>query len=476
MPRNDQPSEHELFDVEITDLTISSAPGGRARARLEHVLLRWQRPERRRARLWLSGMLLVALLFTFIQVLFNPLAELASLWPLQTTQVSPVKKNPSSGPIFFANSNDILCLVQTSWSPNGAFIAMLGYTQSCSQSGYVPAQVNLYAATTASRVIHWRPDAAIYQALQRLPGVSVRLRAWAARKPGFGAPEASLVVPTITYLRLLWSPSSTQVAITFQASARFLTYDGLFLANMDGSHARVLLQPALSQQSSSGFSSLRWDLQRNAAVPFTLPGPALTYAWNAQGVLVPLSPLHLQGPPVAYANLPPGNPSGGHTFSIWQPGQSSVLLILRTPGAYLWSSNFAAWSPDGRYLITDIRVAGLMEPPGHDFPTVETLALLAAQRMPRLPDHDAALIPASMGARAVAWNPAGTRLAVYDQNGAIDLYDCATGRFLQSFRPSSPALLDGDATFLLWSPDGRSVLLSSAQSGLITLWRVKDRI
>ena len=140
------------------------------------------------------------------------------------------------------------------------------------------------------------------------------------------------------------------------------------------------------------------------------------------------------------------------------------------PGAYLWQSSFASWSPDGRFLLTNFAVAGLMEPPGQAFPAPSALSTLGVQGVARVSAHDRALIPAAASARAVAWNPTGTVLAVYDLSGFVDLYDCQTGRHLRLLKPQTGQPLSGSTAHLIWSPDGRFLLLSSAQWGLVTLW------
>jgi WD40 repeat protein len=90
--------------------------------------------------------------------------------------------------------------------------------------------------------------------------------------------------------------------------------------------------------------------------------------------------------------------------------------------------------------------------------------------MPRISDHDPALIPAAAKALVVAWNPLGTLLAVYTLAGTVDLYDCSNGHLLRSLSPAAAHPLSGSATLLSWSPDGQGLLLSSARSGLVTLW------
>ncbi len=275
---------------------------------------------------------------------------------------------------------------------------------------------------------------------------------------------------------MLWSPDNQRLAISFAAATLAVNYEGLFLANLNGSHSEVLLQPEFSHIDPGQFASftLQWDLQRATAVSLNSLASALSYAWNARDALVPLSLAAEQSSPFAYTPIPPGNPDGGRVFSIWQPGRPGVLQIMHTPGVYLWSTTFAAWSPDGRYLITNFTFTGLIEPPGQAFPANAALDTLGVKDVPRIPEHDPALISAASNARIAAWNPTGTLLAVYDRAGVIDLYTCCTERLLAFFTPQLTRALSGTAALLSWSPDGRFLLLSSAQWGLITLWKTSN--
>jgi WD40 repeat protein len=478
MPDNDQPNEFNPSEVEITDLDLPHHVQSRARARLGHLLLRWQRPERRRARLWLSGALLTCFAFALIAALFSPAAGVIALlqahWPFQPSQIPLSAQNAALSQTFLPDFTEIRCPVQTAWSPNSESIAVLGYTQSCNQSVYVSAQINLYNAATGLQVAHWQPDQAILAALLNSPGVSLNIRALAVRKPGIGARRVGSPPPAIQYLQMLWSPDSTRVAMSFAASTHLMTYEGLFLADVGGSHAQVLFRSEDQQTEQSRSVPLQWDLQRNTVVPLNTLAPALTYTWSARDTLVPLTPLSAQDNLSTYVALPPGNPVGDRTFSIWQPGRPMVLPFTHTTDAYLWSSNFATWSPDGQSVITNMTFTGLIEPPGRTLPTSGELAALNVQNVIHVSDPDPAFIPASANTRTVAWNPTGTLLAAYALNGVVNLYDCNSGRLLHAFKPSQAHPLAGSATLLSWSPDGHSLLLSSAQWGLITLWRVEN--
>lgn len=470
MPELDQQDrDHQTFEIEITDLD-GSVHGGRGS--LGRLLVRWQRPAYRRVRHWLRHVVLVGLACTLLVVLLNPTvgitALLAAHWPFQ--QSISLAVNVAGNASFSRAPDDILCPSQAAWSPKSSSIAVLGYTQPCARDDYVPARIDLYAVSPLHRMISWQPDGAILGALLHPPGVSPRLGFWAVRKPISGMPQKYSVVPPIRYLQMLWSPDGRRLAVSFSAATRVMTYEGVFLADADGAHPRVLLYPEPWQVDPTRWAPVQWNLQTGTAVELKIPAPALTYAWSAHDTLVPRASVKASTGRPAYSALPPGNPAGDQTFSIWQPGRPLILSLMHLPGAYLWSSRFASWSPNGHFLVTNFMVSGLMEPPGRAFPTPEALATLGVKSVVHVPAHDRALIAAAAGARAVAWNPTGTLLAVYDLSGFVDLYDCQTGQNLRLLKPAVTRPLSGSAIQLIWSPDGRFLLLSSAQWGVVTLW------
>jgi len=141
---------------------------------------------------------------------------------------------------------------------------------------------------------------------------------------------------------------------------------------------------------------------------------------------------------------------------------------------YTCSTDFAAWSPDGRYLVASIGVSGLLQPPGQLFPSRKALVNSGMEQAPLLPIHDEALLAVVERATALAWSPNGHILAAYAADNIVTLYECASGHKIASLHvPSTfPAPL-AYAVVLRWSPDGSSLLLSSVPCGLISLWNTE---
>lgn len=474
MPEIDQQDADHTFEVEIIDLEVPARGPQTTSAMhgpLSHLLVRWQRPEYRRARSWLHRLTLLGLACALLLILLSPTAGVTALlaahWPFQP---SPVLSLTAGNGSFASAPSGIQCPSQATWSPDSLSVAVLGYTQPCAPDDYVPARIDLYTVSPLGRVTSWQPDGAILGALLHPPSVSPRLGFWAVRKPISGMPQKYSLIPPIRYLQVLWSPDGRQLAVIFAAVTRVMTYEGILQTDLNGGHARVWLSPEPWQIDPTHWAPLQWNLQSGTAVPFKLSTPALTYTWSAHDTLIALTPAHPSSPLSTYRALPPGNPAGDQTFSIWQPGQPTILSLMHLPAAYLWSSSFATWSPDGRFLITNLALAGLMEPAGRAFPSAAALQTLGVQGVLHVPAHDRALLAVAAQARTVAWNPTGTQLAVYDLSGFVDLYDSQSGRQLRLLKPPLVQPLSGSAARLIWSPDGRFLLLSSAQWGVVTLW------
>jgi WD40 repeat protein len=148
-----------------------------------------------------------------------------------------------------------------------------------------------------------------------------------------------------------------------------------------------------------------------------------------------------------------------------------VVSFAESSHLYTWSTNFAAWSPDGRYLVDGIALFGLLKPPERLFPIPETLVIARENQAPLLPIHDRAFLKVIDSATVLAWNPNGHILAVYNAGKRVDLYDCTNGgRFASLVLQSKEAASPADALQLRWSPDGSHLLISSVLWGLVTLW------
>jgi WD40 repeat protein len=321
----------------------------------------------------------------------------------------------------------------------------------------------------------------------------------------------------LDYTHVLWSPDGQQITLTFDIMKFSATtnisvpaYSGLVLVDADGTHERAALLPETTRQNTA----LQWTISRvgspgGAAKQsvgdfITLP-PALTYSWNAAGQLA--AGAALSASPAAAA--PAGDPDGGSSFTIWQPGQigfytkdysSNGSPAPINPGIYTLQTAFAAWSPDGRYLIDSVSLFGIVHPAGEPTPTAAGVhALLGTDTIPTLPIRDRALQHALVAMNSggngggqdgidldeIAWSPSGHVLAAFpdpavdDHPGVssapVTLYNSASGKPMETLRPYSSATAvsensDSNLSTVYWSPDGTHLLVYSDQQQTITIW------
>jgi len=470
----------DIVEIEISDL---DPPGRSRRGRALSSDLLFNRRLSRQQRLsrlaTTSGIVLVGLI-----------AMLVSLYggiPFHMPASS------STHPLAILPQRDgLTCLVDAAWSPDSQRVAFLGYQQECTLGGalYYPGLVTVYDASSGKMIKRLQPDAAILRLLH----------ASAHRPPGpAGVILEAIQTPTIYYQHLLWSPDGRRLALTFSAAAAALhaaTFDGVLLIDLADGQTQVMMQP------DHGSFAIEWDLEQGTGRPvasalgagslplLVQPPPALAYRWDTSGDLLPQTPLAGAS---AASSGPVGNPAGGGSFTIWQPGVAQTLLgpsdarnLAETSDMYTWSTTFAVWSPDGRYLLNAFGFQAQLAASGQRGPSARSLADPTTSQMPLLPARDAGLRqvltrlrPEIFEGAVVSWRPDGRVLAAYqpvpDPGRAaltVDLYDCATGHQMIVLVPadSSQLLLMSNATLLLWSPDGTRLLFSSPLDGAVTLW------
>ncbi len=404
------------------------------------------------------------------------------------------------------------CIRDIAWSPDGKQIAVLGYRDQCGidfPSGYEyhPGVIHIYDAATGQLVHTILPDDAI------------------AATPGFPAPGPvtrqgtgpNVNKTVIDYGALAWSPNGKQLAISFFVNRWKDTngdelpgVTGIALMNPDGTNERAIL----SQQTSvTDYTPLGVNVTSGKS--FLLPpnpqsglyfslAPGMSYTWSAGGTLTPNGSLTGATAP----NTPVGNPDGGTSFTIWQPG----AIVLQTvgfvnnqtvtvsPGAYTWGSAFLAWSPDGEYLISEVTSRGLVQPAGKPAPTADGLKALMFDQAPTIAIRDAAMQQVALSLQPdasnnrepavdLAWRPDGRYLAALPEqnsnggNGSnggnasapITLYATANGTIVEHLQPLANAQIGANDfiqtnNVLRWSPDGSHLLCYSSVLGTITIW------
>ncbi|WIG59282.1 MAG: hypothetical protein OJF49_002029 [Ktedonobacterales bacterium] len=421
----------------------TSADTPTASATPEHLDLRPPRPPHKRRSLAVLGatVILVALFGAF----FYTRIQSSPPRPNATTTNPALRLTPRAG---------LACISAPAWSPNGQFIAIIGTRQNCaSLNGDTPdatqALVIFDAAATPIRQIPLAPF---------LPSAP------------FGDCTASHLA--LCYSQLLWSPDNQTVAMQFTTtspdSAQQPIYN-LLLVQADGSHATIIHgNPTPLATSPASATWALWDLHAHSQRFIAEPTTAQSLSWQSGGNLV-AARSSTSGSPASAV----GNPAGGASFTPWQPG----LLEASNPTTF--SADYWAWSPDGRYLATNLAAnfeittnASAQSTPvsgvGYTVSAPRDAALAAL-----IADLQAHQIGGGNSAQ-IAWDTTGNYLlaARCAQTGvaSLSVYATASGKSLAT---ASVAGSNCTSTMfnLSWSPDSHHILLAS-NSGIL-LWTLK---
>lgn len=475
--------------------STSATPPAASSARPAAPSLAPSRSRRRRQPLWLGGAL----------ALLAAVVVIAGVVIIRGRSAPTVAK--AVGPTLSINpANDVIaCPVDAEWSPNSAYIAMLGYRSQCPGAGEAPSvsgQLNIY-------------DAASGQLVTSAP-LDQQILSQAAKTIAAALPSATIFSPYIDYTGLLWSPDSSSLeatfailnlAYTFPAPNAYYTANatpqptpavaGVWISGHLGpgpsfGAGRTLATPFTLGTDPLLRPAIEWDLSQNRLVSanVSLP-PALGYAWGSNGALFERDPVAPDQAPAPIRTPQISTPDGGAYFTIWQPaeleqgqiftqtstaGQPPEIQGKPVPNLYLWYSNFPILSPDGRYLITPATYGGRLIIPGQPEVPLSALKTTGQDQAALLPFHDTAqqhLFPQQTGA-TLAWRADGDVLAALvgpAQRGAhINLYSCASGKLLRSISVPPQANSEAELSlsflgpsanniYLRWSPDGAHLLL-----------------
>lgn len=464
---------------------------------------------------WLAvGLVVVVVAATFAVVYLRPKPHQTVTAPAHPVIITPV-------------SDDLDCLRDMAWSSDLHMIAMVGYAAGCPLAlhpydvGYMEIApllyqgplvrgndgsgvVAIYDAQHGVRINTFAPDNIVYKAILSQEPVTPAFTAWLAQADQ--SPPGNFA---INYTHILWRSGNQKLILVFNfylpdgapvtgASGKVLPghiIQGLLITDLAGQHTQILLQ-AGGQQAAG---AIVWDLTTGRAAgtttpytPFASQPPALTYSWASSGALLEGSLLTSSSIPAAPVTGSVGAPlAGAPSFSAWQSGSIATTLTPKAPGPYLrnavtFTTDFAAFSPDNRYLVTSIALAGLViAAQGATDPTLsnEKLALYGWQAAPRLPLRDPGFRAAIALAEAnsdqssgpaayVAWRPDGRVIAVsaFTTSGVLKLYDTSTGKQIGSLVPPNVALNGAGLLggLLMWSSDGRS--LAYYDGSTISLW------
>lgn len=396
-------------------------------------------------------------------------------------QQKPAQKSDTPVSINLANEN-IYCPVNAAWSPDGHSVAVLAQDKQCVDSeNKASSDISKY-------------QVAIFDARGTLTK-RIDLSAGIPHYMEHGTPTttgSSATLMTTRFRWIVWLPDGRHLALPFVLLRAPGNTDysnegtsGMAVIPVDGSQADIAI-------SSGPFSVGYWDFQAKRAIRLNLsdypdrlpPLASLAYQWTSEGKVV-----------IAHAPSPTdpvGNPSGGQSFTVWQPG---TIMLDRQTSAIGFTSTFLPLSPDGRYLML-IGGFGAILDSGVD---------LGSSDPSRIAPRDAGLKAASERLKdptdpyaqnmSVAWRFDGKRIAAVDPNPLVDqvranfsqdipktsesvtIFDCTTGDKLLMLktqtlvnRPSYP--LNISTPMLGWNRKGNALFLLDTNFDALSIWNI----
>ncbi len=441
-----------------------------------------QRPSRRPLAL-IIGLVVVALLVALTAGLLIHARQ-----PQPTSSTHPPESLATQ---ITPRSDGLDCPVDIAWSPDGARIAVLGYSGRCPDwpptVGSTPGMLIIYSASTGALLQREMLDQFVL---------------------GLGGVVLGAKTDYLAYQTVMWSSDGARLALPFFAQHGFLAAPSPFsLGPPDPTVAPrptlagVLLLDATTMQdvglvtapytaSVSSTAPLEWNLITLQLIqPALQLPPALGYHWGAGGALLPDDILSAGQRPAPAPRGPVGNPSGDHSFTIWQPGMiaqgytpTSNGVGAAVPGLDLFYTRFGAWSPDGAYLLAPAYYGGRIDTFQPPQPSAAQVQSAGRANEPLLPTHDAALTALYSGAHLldmVSWSPDGQRLAVWNggEGGEqVPVYSATSGRIVTTLHApaAADAQLDGSPSnvgeVMRWSSDGKHLALMSLELNSLVVW------
>jgi len=397
------------------------------------------------------------------------------------------------------------CPAGAAFSHDGARLAVFGPAAGCDAHGALIARDQPHVL-------------AVYDTHTGVIERLIPLDTLVASSLALRSPDHAPIVRAMRYVGLGWTPDDTRFAALFAAfdtpgpaTQDALVASGMVLVDIaTGASTLIHGDGGFFDAPLGTYTGLPvYDLAEAAvSAPFVSPA-GLAFAWSGQDqpeAILPLDGRPLRQLPIsAGPRYPVGQPDGGATFTLWQPGyvlgpraSASFAGIHGTTGAFV--TTFPTWSPSGTHATLMVAGVALAAPPNMPPAPAATPGagplVLAPDRLTLAPARDAALraVQREIGADGwaqVAWNPGGSLLAsiacVAGGDETLTLRDTQTGAIVSAAPLRLPTADPGCGGFsagedigdyaqpnltLLWSPDGAHVLVSDQHAGQLVLWSV----
>jgi hypothetical protein len=248
-----------------------------------------------------------------------------------------------------ALGNDVGCLVDVAWSPDGQQIAVLAYRfgYTCAdEQRYVPAQLTIYGVSPVAVLSRIQVDKALISKVHPWPE--------GARAPAPTCNVQSMQgFPRIRYYDLLWSRDGQRLAVRFSAvfppclgALSQSPHAGALTLDEDGKQPKVV---QFDFAASTQLTSL-WDREQTAETDGTPSPTPRAYGYStvpdayASGSVIAVSP---DGREIASYSV-------GGTVDLYDSASGDKITSLSPQvGRYSYSgrSLVLLWSPDGMRLL-----------------------------------------------------------------------------------------------------------------------------
>ncbi len=333
---------------------------------------------------------------------------------------------------------------QPVWSPTGDRLAATGFTEGAAQLWDTAASSPTYGKvlfTLAGHtdVVHqavWSPDGRHLATISQDGGVKI----WDAAT---GEERFALFGHTAGIRTAAWSPSGKRLlTASYDGTARvwepdpaLLTITGL--ADQEGG---VAWSPR-GDRIASGFhngTARVWDADT---------GAELLVLRGAESVLFPLPGWSPDGSRLLTLNIweaAPDKPSA----RVWDTTSGQEVLTLFGHSGYVFGGG---WAPDGQRLV----IGGEGDATARVWDAATGAELLVFR------GH-------AGGVCSARWSPDGRTIATGSRDGAVKLWDAATGQVIRTLFHSAAEF---SVTVVAWSPDGKR-LATHSSDGVGRIWDV----
>ena len=380
-------------------------------------------------------------------------------------------------------ANNLFCPSYATWTPDGQRIAVLAQFEKCDNpyAGIIVHHIVAIFDTHGQLVRQLNPELSLSDTITYTDDAQ-------ATATATGIPQTIQVYPD--YLGFLWSSDGKRLAAPYllnvaENGESNSTEAGVALISVDDS-------PSTGFASWPFYGNDSFDLQAKRLIHRNSSDwqMALAYQWTADGKLV--------AAPTTSSTAPVGNPSGGQSFTIWQPG---TVSLDRETSSLNFGAVVTAWSPGGRYLTPFVGFGGELD-------SGATGYTQASDGEFHLAPRDKGLMAAAVRLKnpsdpyasqsAVAWRADGRLIAATDPNPLIDqvvangdtadvpdasrsvtIFDCATGTRLLTLK--TRPLANAQSSYsgitpqpaLAWNPAGNKLFFLDTTFDTLTIWNVK---